>query len=78
MSDTTQGSRTLKAWLDDGRTNRRTFADLCGVSRQAVHRWESGEARPSAKQQHRIAHLTSDAVRVVDWLTAAERVEVTR
>lgn len=78
MDDTTQGARTLKAWFDSGRMTRRAFADACDVSRQTVYKWEHSAVRPSTVQQHRIAHLTSDTVRVVDWLTDVERVEVAR
>jgi len=78
MKNTTQGARTLKAWFDSGKSGRREFADACDVSRQTVYKWECGDVRPSTVQQHRIAHLTCDTVRVVDWLTEQERVEVAR
>jgi len=78
MKQTTQGARTLKAWFDSGKSGRREFADACDVSRQTVYKWECGDVRPSTVQQHRIAHLTGDTVRVVDWLTEQERVEVAR
>jgi len=78
MSDTPNGAALLTAWLDSGRMNRTAFADACGVSRQTVYKWQAGEVRLSMKQQHRIEYLTGGTVPVTDWLTAAERVEVTR
>lgn len=78
MANITEGSRTLKAWLDRQDMSRVEFAGLCSVTRQTLYKWFDGTVRPGMAHQHRIAHLTNDTVRVSDWLTSEERVDVTR
>lgn len=78
MNEKTSASTTLSKWLDDGRMTRQSFAFACGVSRQTVYKWQNGEVRPAIKQQHRIEFLTDGIVSIHDWLTADEKVEVTK
>lgn len=64
---------TLAEYLDKAETSDTAFAEMIGVSRQALHRYKTGERRPEWNVLERIRDVTGGQVTPNDFLDAPAR-----
>jgi len=62
----------LSHWLQANGVNLKDFAADMPTSRQTLHRWLSGDARPKAAARRKIAKRTDGFVPESQWLLASE------
>lgn len=64
----------LTAYLQENKISDAEFARRVGVSHSLVHRWKSGEKRPSMETAARIRDATDGAVSADDFMPPPQRV----
>lgn len=58
----------LKSWRKENRLTQARAANVLGVDRVSLARWECGDRFPSPQMQARIHQMTDGAVSPNDWI----------
>lgn len=72
----TEGRSLLRKWFRAQKSPQRSFAEVLGVTQQAVSSWLSGASRPDGDTRDLIEKATDGAVPSASWRTETERARI--